>query len=648
MHQRLMIAIAAAGLFFGSLNATLAQDTGGEGLRAALETLGAADCEEAEGLTCVTLTVPRDHRANDPENTLEITFAISLATDDSKGLLFYAVGGPGGSGIQSAVDYLAAFDESLAANMDIVFFDQRGMGSVQGIGCPLAQAVFDAAEMPLDRPEESLASARSYVADCLAEAEADDLLAVVNTGQAVRDLELFRQAIGAPKVWLYGESYGTQFMQEYATAFPQAPRGVILDGVVDLTLSFEGYSAAYVQAAERILKILFESCADNAQCRTDMVGDAWQVYDDLMARLSAADVSVDYPLGDGTSTPRPFTAGMLKTIAFYALYGPDDRAPFLRALAAASRDDLLPLLDLAYSSLLIDPATVEGYADPAWFGAAYYAVTCTDYGDDGESPADKEARILAQAQDMAKLAPRMIKPFHAERLVCANWPQQGPLERPEPFAGGDYPTVVLTSDVDPITPISMANTVYDNVRNGSMIVMQGGPHVIWGRGLACPDQTMAALLYDGTLPPAGVQICSQPFLGDYAPLTLTDPADMASPLAVARALALELEQSWPLYGWDGGDPFAVGCPKGGVVTISAAETGTAYDFAACSWWKGLVTDGSALLVENGEAGDGLGLELALSGDHQGTISYFRDATTETEALSGDYDGKPAEVPRALP
>jgi pimeloyl-ACP methyl ester carboxylesterase len=59
--------------------------------------------------------------------------------------------------------------------------------------------------------------------------------------------------IGAPKVWLYGESYGTQFVQAYATTYPKAVRGVIVDGVVDLNLSAEGFYRSYTLAAEKIL-----------------------------------------------------------------------------------------------------------------------------------------------------------------------------------------------------------------------------------------------------------------------------------------------------------------------------------------------------------------------------------------------------------
>ena len=171
---------------------------------------------DVSNLSCTSLTVPLDHRANDPSQTIEITFALSFASNESRGILFYFVGGPGGSGIASADAYLSAFDPSLVENMDIVFVDQRGIGAVHGLSCPVAQARFDSSSAPLADTEAILATARSYVAHCTAEIGADHLLPVVNTDQAIRDSEAFRLAIGAPRVWLYGESYGTQLVQAYA------------------------------------------------------------------------------------------------------------------------------------------------------------------------------------------------------------------------------------------------------------------------------------------------------------------------------------------------------------------------------------------------------------------------------------------------
>jgi hypothetical protein len=131
---------------------------------------------ELSNLTCTSLAVPLDHRANDPSETLEITFALSFASNESRGILFYFVGGPGGSGLASAESYLSAFDPSLVENMDIVFVDQRGTGPVHGLSCPVAQARFDTAPTSLDDPDAIIRTAQDYVTACTAELDVQNLL----------------------------------------------------------------------------------------------------------------------------------------------------------------------------------------------------------------------------------------------------------------------------------------------------------------------------------------------------------------------------------------------------------------------------------------------------------------------------------------
>jgi pimeloyl-ACP methyl ester carboxylesterase len=618
-----------------------------ETLRAMVDRLGGHPCRLGN-LTCVSIEVPVDHRANAAGPTIKIEFSVSFASGDSKGILLYVVGGPGGSGIGVADEYLAGFDKRLTRNMDIVFFDQRGVGPDHGIECPRAQGIFDMAEMTIGRPAEAIAAARTFATDCPAELKSRDLLNFVDTDQAIRDLEAFRRKIGAPKVWIYGESYGTQFAQQYASAFPSAVKGVVLDGVVDLTLGSEGYYAAYTESAERILARVLKACSEIPGCREDMHGDAAADYDALAARVAKQPVAIDFPLADGATARRELTAAMLQANAFYALYGPDDRATFLRALAAASRGRLIPMLRLAYSNLGIDPETEQGIADPTWFGAAYYAITCSDYG---EGPAGGEAtarQIMERARAFAPYAPRLLRSYFAERLACAFWPKRGPRERPKPFAGGSFPTLILNADTDPITPVTMSYSVFDHARNAYMVVMKNGPHVIWGRGLSCPDEIVFSLMFDGTLPEAKKQVCAQDFIGKYTPLTLTEMSAAGDPFRLAQAVETEIGQSPELRDWDGNDTLSVGCDFGGAVEVSAAEEGTAYTFNACAWWPNIAIDGSGTRIDEGAENVGLTLDLTVSGLHRGQITYRHNTTTDAMTVTGSYDGRPVATPRPLP
>jgi pimeloyl-ACP methyl ester carboxylesterase len=610
------------------------------------DAVGGLDLFPCDGsaLSCTTLTMPLDHRANDPEKTIDITFALSFANIESRGILFFQVGGPGASGVASADSYLSAFGEDLSDYMDIVFVDQRGTGPNHGLSCPVAQALFDSADVSLDDPEAAKSAARAYVADCTAELNRDDLLPFVASDQAIRDTEAFRQIIGAPKVWLYGESYGTQFVQAYATAFPTAVKGVILDGVVDLSLDAPGFYRSYTLAAEAILARTLAACAELAPCARDMGRDPAAVYDDLAARLDQAPIMVPLVLADGQTEERPLTTGLFDASAFYALYSPEGRAEFLRALAAAEQGNLVPMLQLGYANMYIDQETGIGIEDPGWFGAAFFAITCTDYDSGTGMPEERADRILAQAKELSAQAPRLIRSYFMEQLACAYWPHQGPSIRPAPYAGGDWPTLVLNGDADPITPVAMAYDVLDNASNAYGVFMQGGPHVIWGRGLACPDGIVTAL-FDGNMPPAREQHCKQDLIEAYAPLTLTNPADFSNPVAVARAVDTELYQNIAFTLWDGVDTITIGCDFGGTFTATASDEGTDYSFSDCRFWPDLALSGAGIEVNLGEPDDTITFGLTAAGAATGAITYQARLMDEADSITGTWNGQPAHLPR---
>jgi hypothetical protein len=171
--------------------------------------------------------------------------------------------------------------------------------------------------------------------------------------------------------------------------------------------------------------------------------------------------------------------------------------------------------------------------------------------------------------------------------------------------------------------------------------------VIWGRGLTCPDEIVYGLLFDGTLPEAKEQLCEQDFIGAYEPLTL-NPGEADDALVLARAVVTEIGQSPELYNWDAGDSLAVGCDHGGTLEVSAAEEGTAYSFAKCALWQGIILNGTGISIEEGAENVGLTLDLAVSGVHEGQITYRHNSATDTMTLNGTYDGKVVTTPRPRP
>jgi TAP-like protein len=344
------------------------------------------------------------------------------------------------------------------------------------------------------------------------------------------------------------------------------------------------------------------------------------------------------------------TADMLENSAFFALYSPNGRAVFLRALAAASRDDLLPLLRLGISDAGLDSETMEGFEDPSYSPASYYAINCSDYREADEDSEAVARAILADAAAYAATNPRLLRTYFGERLVCALWPHDGDVQRPEPFAGGDYPTLVLNSDTDPITPVTQAYSVLYNVRNGHMVVMQGGPHVTYGWGNACPDQIVSDMILRGEMPAQQVQLCDWwgGLVEGYVPLTLIDAAERADALAIARGVEIELLEYPEMSNWDAFNPITMGCNHGGVMGQFETDYGYEYSFADCRFWPGITLNGKGEEFWGDEGMESLTLTLTITGPKSGEVVYVSDTMAESWAISGMWDGKAIETPRPMP
>jgi pimeloyl-ACP methyl ester carboxylesterase len=178
-------------------------------------------------------------------------------------------------------------------------------------------------------------------------------LPYLGTEQALEDLELFRQAMGDDRIWLYGESYGTQLAQTYAAAHPEHLAGLILDGPVDLTLTGLEYFEEQAAAFSDVLGMTLAACAEDEACAEDFSADPAAAYDRLAARLSEGPLSFDFPLASGGLAERTIAFADLETAAAGYVYSETARMIFLRALAAAEASgDLVPLARVLYSSLL--------------------------------------------------------------------------------------------------------------------------------------------------------------------------------------------------------------------------------------------------------------------------------------------------------
>ncbi len=602
-----------------------------------LERLGGYPCPDSD-FTCLDVTVPLDHTNPEDDRTIEVVFGILPATGERKGMFVTATGGPGTSGLLSADSYTGAFDPSIPENFDIVFFDQRGVGLSGGLQCPQAAAAFYRADWDASTPagEAALVDiAHTFAADCVTEMGNPEILPYMGTEQAVEDLETFRQLMGDDRIWLYGESYGTQYAQTYADRHGDHLAGLILDGTVDLTLSGTDFYVQQAQAFNDVLVETLEACNEDESCSAEMGGDALNVYDTLATQLKATNLPFDFPLPSGTSLQREFTFADLESAAAGFLYSEGARMIFLRALASYARNgDLVALARTLYSSLVLDPETLEAITDPSYSDAVYYAVECQDYGYFSGTPAERAAAYLQAGDEIETTLPRFASIFYGD-LPCPFWPNaQADPSRPSPLIAEDIPVLVLNGTTDPATPYSNAQAVYSRLANGYLVTETGGPHIIFGWGNSCVDDLVTAFLVEDELPSQRETVCEGEVVARFVPLAPLDAADFADPLEALASVDDEIYYLPEYYYWDLETPTSVGCPFGGGLTFAPSDEGEAFTLNGCAFSAGFVMTGSGSYNYDEDI---FTLDVAVTGLVDGTLTYTRDGDWNLRVV-GEYDG----------
>lgn len=589
------------------------------------------------------LTVPLDH-FHDIGRTIDVTFALKRHTGagPAMGTWVTITGGPGTAGIYSAVSYSDGFDPAIRRNYDLVFMDQRGSGMSGRFSCPSASlSLYTSPAGPAD-PDGGAglkAAARGFVEACLAESKVDrSTLPYYATRQAVEDLEAFRLWLGVPTLSLYGESYGSQYVQIYAALHPEAVKVLFTDGPVDLSMSGEAFYVEGAKAFDDALVATLLDCTTQPTCSADVLGaNALSAYDALAARLASGPMVYRFTRNDGSTQTRRFSLADLQTAAVDALASESDRALLQRAMGPASRGQMWWLARLLYAGLGQNPDTGAPIPDPTYADALFYAVECVDYAyftgaGDAEARADA---YLAYGRAHGVDAGRLGTDFYAD-LPCAYWPvQPGPDPRPLPAADAPYPMVVLAATLDPATPFQNALRVVARRTSKAgtwLIYKPGGPHIIYGRGNACPDDQVTRILMRGVFPSQHTTPCSGDVAAAYTDVPEADARSEGGTLDVLKAIDDEIHAGVDYRYWNGATPLGYGCPFGGTITYTPSAVGSNLKLKDCAFFDGLAGTGSGLIDD--QAGT-FGLDLSFSGTGTSpTLHYLRDARGGTSVRGG--------------
>ncbi|NZA24987.1 alpha/beta fold hydrolase [Luteimonas sp. SJ-92] len=418
---------------------------------------------------CGALEVPENRSA--PEGR-RIDLDIAVLTASGRGgaaedPVFFLAGGPGQAATEVAPQIGHALRE-VRRQRDIVLVDQRGTGGSNPLDCRDA----DGATIELDGTElPDVESLVAFARRCAASLEGRADPRFYTTAEAVADLEAVREALGAERINLVGGSYGTRVAQQYAARHPERVRSIVIDGVAPNDLVIGG---EFAHTFEDALRLQSQQCERLPACRERFVADMRAQLRTVMAQLEAAPVEVEYrDAATGESRRDTLTADTVTGLAFMFSYAPQTASLLPLVMDEADQGRYAPLM--ALTRMMGEQVGGQINRGMQW------SVLCAE-------DADRYRAADAEAEDTL-LGPEVAELFFAP---CAVWPHGG---RGEAFSAplrGELPVLLLSGELDPVTPPAYAERVLQALPNGRHLVLRGQGHGTLGLG--CVPKLLAQFI----------------------------------------------------------------------------------------------------------------------------------------------------------
>jgi len=324
------------------------------------------------------------------------------------------------------------------------------------------------------------------------------LLPYLSTEFAARDLDVLRAALGDDRLTAYGGSYGTEVGATYAALFPTHIRAMVLDAVVDPTLSTrDPLEETRLQALgfEAAFNAFLATCARDPNCGFGH-GDPAGAYDRLIARLAKKPI---YAKGKDVDTTRPVDDSTAITAVLQLLYS-EEQWPIL-ALALQLADDAN---DGSVLQALADQSSgrrADGTYDNSF--DANTAINCSDQ----TYPTDL-AVYRRFVRDLSREAPRFGASLALGGMTCAFWPVR-PADRYDgPFrAAGSPPILLVGTTGDPATPYTEARSLAAQLSNAVLLTWTSYTHGAYEGPSTCVHNAVNRYLVDLVTPKPGT-VCS--------------------------------------------------------------------------------------------------------------------------------------------
>lgn len=415
-------------------------------------------CASDEGPTdayCGTLEVFENRQTREGRTiALKIVVLPALSNEPAPDPLFFLAGGPGQGAAAMARGVRDLF-RRIQSDRDIVLVDQRGTGKSNPLDCKSDDESLAALNEP---PEASLGRLRA----CLAALDADPRQ--YTTPIAMDDLNDVREYLGYDRINIYGGSYGTRAALVYLRRHEATVRTVTVDGVAPTDMRLPLF---FARDAQRALDRLVADCDADAACRAKYpnLGERLRTLVRELDRSPAA-VRLTHPR-TGIAEDVRINGAFVVNVMFGALYNPLISSLLPELLTRAEARDFQGLLALAASG--------ESAADNMSLGMQMSVLCAEDY-----------PRITPEQIESVDRSTVFGSHLLATRLkACEFWPK-GQIDPAyyEPIRS-DVPVLVLSGDLDPVTPPSWGDSILPHLANAQHVVIAATGHgaVTTGCGL---------------------------------------------------------------------------------------------------------------------------------------------------------------------
>ncbi len=424
------------------------------------------ECKPDDGAAdalCGRVTVFEDReRAEGRTIDLKVVVYPALHREPQPDPLFVLTGGPG-TGAAELSSMLMSMLRAVQEDRDIVFVDQRGTSESNGLPCKSDADDLDS----MVRTDPAL----DEIEKCLDSYDAD--LSLYTTPIAMDDLDEVRAKLGYGQINLWGGSYGTRAASVYLRRHGDNVRSVVLDGVAPVTMKL-----SLDVPAQRALDFMLDACEQDESCGKRFP-DVRRKLTALLERLGTrpARVRLKHP-----RTGKPADIVMRRDFVVVALFG---------ALYHPTTTSLLPMLieqaDSGDFQGLLALATLNESAAELMSQDMFFSVICAE---DLPSIETRKRRERADAGFLGDtIAERWGK-------VCASWPRGLiPDDYHEPVRS-DVPALVLSGELDPVTPPSWGEEIAQGLPNSRHIVVPGVGHGT--SALGCVPDLIAQFIREGT------------------------------------------------------------------------------------------------------------------------------------------------------